>query len=101
MANSLLMELKMRRPGKRWKIDQKDCDYWMIVNSNDILVSFWTEEAREEYDLERIWVLRRDERNPFSSEFDEEEETAWIYDEEDMDENRNDPDAEKIRGFKD
>jgi hypothetical protein len=40
-------------------------------------------KTRLEYDLERVWVLRRDEKNPLNPEFDEIAETDWIYDEED------------------
>lgn len=72
----------------------------MIVNSGDILVNLWTEEERAEYDLERTWILRRNERNPFAASFDEEAETAWIYDEDDAAEEEYDPDVEKIKGFK-
>jgi ribosome-associated protein len=100
MANALVMELKMRRPGRRWGVDQEGSDFWLLVNSGDILVNFFTEEAREEYDLERTWILRRDDRNPFRSDYDEEAERRWIYDEEDegymIDD---DPDVAKIKGF--
>lgn len=39
--------------------------------------------GRLEYDLERVWVLRRNEKNPLNPNFDEIAETDWIYDEED------------------
>ena len=35
----------MRRPGYNWKLDQKSCDFWVIVNSGDILVNLFTEEV--------------------------------------------------------
>lgn len=99
LANTLLEELKKRRPGRAWKLDQKDCDFWVILNSQDILVNLWTEEERQEYDLERTWVLRRNERNPFAAEFDELAETEWIYDDDDEPFEEFDPDVEKIKGF--
>ncbi len=101
MANALVMELKMRRPGRRWGVDQEGCEFWLLVNSGDILVNLFTEEEREEYDLERTWILRRDDKNPFSPQYDEAEEDRWIYDEEDEGYMINDPDVDKIRGFKD
>eukprot|EP01126_Amoeba_proteus_P049047 TRINITY_DN5709_c0_g1_i1.p1 TRINITY_DN5709_c0_g1~~TRINITY_DN5709_c0_g1_i1.p1 ORF type:complete len:148 (-),score=43.86 TRINITY_DN5709_c0_g1_i1:15-458(-) len=96
----MLNELKKRRKG-RFKIDQKGNDFWVIVNSGDILVNLFTEEGRQEYDLERIWVLRRDERNVFSSDFDEAAETRWIYDEEDGMFDEEDPVVAKYKGWDD
>jgi len=99
LGNALLDQLKQRRPGRAWKLNQADCDFWVILNSGDILINLWTEEEREEYDLERTWVLRRNEKNHMSADFDDEAETEWIYDEEDEMQDDYDPDVEKIKGF--
>jgi len=98
-AKALLEELKQRRPGRAWKLNQADCDFWIILNSGDILVNLWTEEERDDYDLEKTWVLRRYEKNPLSAQFNDELETRWIYDEDDGALDEDDPDVEKIKGF--
>lgn len=33
-----------------------DCDDWMLVDCDNIIVHFMTEEAREELDLEAHWA---------------------------------------------
>jgi len=80
-----------------WKIDHKNNDFWVIVNSRDILVNLFTEPEREEYDLERVWVLRR-EKNPFIG--DSKEETEFVYDEDDCYDDDNEYDrSAKNDGF--
>lgn len=98
MAKTLLADLKARRQGT-WTLDQKDSEFWIILNAGDILVNFWTQEEREEYDLERTWVLRRDEKNPFREDFNEEAETNWIYDDEDGMNEEEDPEVEKLKSW--
>jgi hypothetical protein len=48
-----------------------------------VQINLFTEEEREEYDLERVWTLRRNEKNPLSADFDDLAETEWIYDDDD------------------
>jgi len=84
MASLLQSEAKKRISSEEFKIHQKGNNFWVIFTATDeIIVNLFTEEEREEYDLERVWVLRRDERNPLSADFDDVAETEWIYDDED------------------
>jgi ribosome-associated protein len=84
MASLLLSEAKKRISTEEIKIHQKGNNFWVIFTAtNEIIVNLFTEEEREEYDLERVWVLRRDERNPLAADFDDIGETEWIYDDED------------------
>lgn len=83
MAKALVYELKRRRPGN-FHVSQKGNDFWVIVESGDMVVNLFTEEAREEYDLERVWTLRRNELHTTASSFDQEFETNWQYDDDDM-----------------
>uniref|UniRef100_A0A6B2LJE2 Iojap-like ribosome-associated protein n=1 Tax=Arcella intermedia TaxID=1963864 RepID=A0A6B2LJE2_9EUKA len=82
MANALMDELKFRKKGTV-SIDHKDCDFWVIVNSGDILINIFTEEAREEYDLERTWVLRREPSFVYGAQEEVMKELKFVYDEED------------------
>lgn len=54
---------------------------------------------RLEYDLERVWVLRRNEKNPLDPKFDEIAETDWIYDEEDGMFEEEDPEVAKYTAW--
>jgi ribosome silencing factor RsfS/YbeB/iojap len=84
MASLLQSEAKKRISTEEFKIHQKGNNFWVIFTATDeIIVNLFTEEEREEYDLERVWVLRRDERNPLAANFDDVAETEWIYDDED------------------
>jgi len=84
MASLLQSEAKKRISSEEFKIHQKGNNFWVIFTATDeIIVNLFTEEEREDYDLERVWVLRRDERNPLSADFDDIAETEWIYDDED------------------
>jgi ribosome-associated protein len=84
MASFLQSEAKKRISSEEFKIHQKGNNFWVIFTATDeIIVNLFTEDEREEYDLERVWVLRRDERNPLSADFDDVAETEWIYDDED------------------
>jgi len=84
MASFLQSEAKKRISTEEFKIHQKGNNFWVIFTATDeIIVNLFTEEEREEYDLERVWTLRRDERNPLAADFDDIAETEWIYDDED------------------
>jgi ribosome-associated protein len=83
-ASTLQVEAKKRISSEEFKIHQKGNKFWVIFTAtNEFIVNLFTEEEREEYDLERVWTLRRNEKNPLSSDFDDVAETEWIYDEDD------------------
>jgi len=60
VASSLSHEAKKRISTESFKIHQKGSNFWVIFTCTDqMIVNLFTEEEREEYDLERVWTLRR------------------------------------------
>lgn len=83
-AVSLQQEAKKRISTQEFKIHQKGSSFWVIFTATDqFVINLFTEEEREEYDLERVWVMRRNEKNPLAADFDDIAETEWIYDDDD------------------
>jgi len=82
MANSLVDELKSRRKGM-WNVQQKECEFWVIVNSGDILVNIFTEEERADFDLERSWIFRRNKQFHFLQNEELRKELMFMFDDED------------------